>query len=232
MSIDLGVDNLVTMINNVNDQPIIINGGDIKSMNRYYNKKIGYYKSILKKNNNTYYSKKIDNLWLQRSNKFKDYFHKLSTNIVRYCVLNNIREIIIGYNKEWKQNINTGRKNNQNFVQIPYGLLIEYLDYKCKEKGIVFTLQEESYTSKCDALSLENVRKHNNYSGCRVKRGLFKSSTGFVINSDVNGSINIMRKCKHEEIEPWVQSLVSSGCVFQPVKLSLDKFTNLTLQDH
>ena len=146
-------------------------------------------------------------------------------------MLNNIREIIIGYNKEWKQNINTGRKNNQNFVQIPYGLLIEYLDYKCKEKGIVFTLQEESYTSKCDALSLENVRKHNNYSGCRVKRGLFKSSTGFVINSDVNGSINIMRKCKHEEVEPWVRSLVFSGCVFQPVKLSLDKFTNLTLQN-
>lgn len=231
LSIDLGVDNLVTMIDNVNDQPIIINGGDIKSMNRYYNKKISHYKSILKKNNNTTTSKRVNNLWLQRTNKFKDYFHKLSTNIIKYCVLNDIREIIVGYNKEWKQNINIGHKNNQNFVQIPYGLLIEYLDYKCKENGIIFTLQEESYTSKCDALSLESIKKHDNYSGCRVKRGLFKSNTGVLVNSDVNGSINIMRKCKHEEVEPWVQSLVSSGCVFQPVKLSLDKFTNLTLQD-
>lgn len=230
LSIDYGVNNLVTMINNVNNQPIIISGGDIKSMNRYYNKKISHYKSTLKKNNNTYSSKRINNLWEQRNDKFKDYFHKLSINIVRYCQLNNISEIIVGYNKEWKQNISIGCKNNQNFVQIPFGLLINYLEYKCKENGIVFTLQEESYTSKCDALSLESVRKHDNYSGKRVKRGLFKSASGVLVNSDVNGSVNIMRKCKREEVEPWVRSLASSGCVFQPVKLSLDEFTKLPLQ--
>lgn len=220
LSIDLGIDNLVTMINNVDNQPIIINGGEIKSINRYFNKKIGEKKSYTKKHNGTYKSQEVSRLYQKRDDILKDTFHKLSLWIIRHCRQRGISTIIVGYNKEWKQNVNLGKKNNQNFVQIPFGKLISYLEYKGALCGISVVLQEESYTSKCDALALESVEKHECYSGKRIKRGLFRSSIGKVINADVNGAINIARKCKGEEIDLWVQSLAHSGCVYQPVKVS------------
>jgi len=39
---------------------------------------------------------------------------------VNFLVSNKINTLVIGKNKLWKQNINIGKKNNQNFVQIPY----------------------------------------------------------------------------------------------------------------
>lgn len=221
LSIDLGVTNLATMINNVDNQPIIINGGEIKSINRYFNKKIGNKKSYTKKHNGTYQSQAISRLYQKRDDILKDAFHKLSTWIIRYCQQKDISTIVVGYNKEWKQNINLGKKNNQNFVQIPFGKLISYLEYKGELCGIKVTLQEEAHTSKCDALALEPVEHHSCYSGKRIKRGLFCSFTGKVVNADVNGAVNIARKCKGEEIDPWVQSLAHSGCVYQPVKVSI-----------
>ncbi|KNF10215.1 transposase, partial [Gottschalkia purinilytica] len=111
LSIDLGIDNLCTMINNVNNQPIIIDGREIKSINRLFNKNLSKYKSISKKVNDRYSTKKIDRLYYKRNNVFKDKFHKVSNYIINYCIDNNISKVIIGYNQEWKQNINIGKTN-------------------------------------------------------------------------------------------------------------------------
>ncbi|WP_298408670.1 IS200/IS605 family accessory protein TnpB-related protein, partial [Ferroplasma sp.] len=111
-----------------------------------------------------------------------------------YALLNNIDTIVIGHNELWKQNVNIGKKNNQNFVQIPFNRLISMIKYKAEEYGIDVILQEESYTSKCSFLDNESIEKHDKYPGKRIKRGLFKSAKGILINADINGSYNIIKK--------------------------------------
>ena len=113
---------------------------------------------------------------------------------MNFLVSNNISTLIIGYNEEWKQNINLGRTNNQAFVNIPFYTFIKQLEYKCKLEGISVILTEESYTSKCSFLDDETIEEHENYLGKRIKRGLFKSAEGKLINADLNGSLNILRK--------------------------------------
>ena len=120
--------------------------------------------------------------------------HKLSRQVVNYLALNDINTLIIGKNIGQKQNIKLGKRNNQNFVQIPFNDFIGQLSYKCRQVGINVILTEESYTSKCSFLDNEAVQKHQSYLGKRIKRGLFKSSTGKLINADVNGACNILRK--------------------------------------
>ena len=190
-SIDLGVNNLATIGSNVL-KPIIINGKPLKSINQYYNKKLAKLKSELKNENKT--SNRIKSLTNKRNNKVNDYLHKTSRLITNYLVSNNINTLIIGKNKEWKQDVNIGKRNSQNFVQIPHSRLINMLVYKCKLKGITVITTEESYTSKCSFLDNEHIKKHKEYLGKRVKRGLFQSSKGLLINADLNGSLNILKK--------------------------------------
>ena len=190
-SIDLGLDNLATISSNV-VEPFIINGRPLKSINQYYNKEKARLQSHLKGNKKT--SKRINSITNKRNNKVKDYLHKSSRKIVNFLVSNNISTLIIGYNEEWKQNINLGKKNNQAFVNIPFYTFIKQLDYKCKLEGINVILTEESYTSKCSFLDGESLEEHENYLGKRIERGLFKSSKGKLINADLNGSLNILRK--------------------------------------
>ena len=190
-SIDLGLDNLATVSSNV-VKPFIINGRPLKSINQYYNKEKARLQSHLKGNKKT--SKRIYSITNKRNNKVKDYLHKSSRKIVNFLVSNNISTLIIGYNEEWKQNINLGRTNNQNFVGIPFYTFIKQLEYKCKLEGINVIFTEESYTSKCSFLDNEPIEKHENYLGKRIKRGLFKSAKGKLINADLNGSLNILRK--------------------------------------
>ena len=102
--------------------------------------------------------------------------------------------LFIGYNKEWKQDVNLGSKTNQNFVYLPHRRLINILTYKCQDVGIEVIELNEAYTSKCSFLDNEEVCYQRNYKGRRVKRGMFISSGGVLINSDVNGSYNIMMK--------------------------------------
>jgi transposase, IS605 orfB family len=113
---------------------------------------------------------------------------------VNFLVSNDISTLIIGYNEEWKQNINLGRTNNQSFVNIPFYTFINQLDYKCKLEGVNVILTEESYTSKCSFLDGESLEEHENYLGKRIERGLFKSAKGKLINADLNGSLNILKK--------------------------------------
>ena len=204
-SIDLGLNNLITFSSNV-AKPFIINGKPIKSINQYYNKRISKFKSKLP--NNKKVSKHINNLYKRRSHKIDDYFHKVSRKLVNHLVSNRINTLVIGYNKGWKQDINIGERNNQNFVQVPFQRLIQMLVYKCNDCGINVVLQEESYTSKCSFLDNESIRKHDEYVGRRVKRGLFKTKNGNLINADLNGSLNILKKYLIKQ-EVWNEELFS-----------------------
>ena len=174
-SIDLGLNNLATVASNV-VEPFIINGRPLKSINQYWNKEKARLQAHLKGNKKT--SKRINSITNKRNNKVKDYLHKSSRRIVNFLVSNNISTFIIGYNEEWKQNINLGRTNNQSFVNIPFYTFINQLDYKCKLEGVNVILTEESYTSKCSFLDGETIEEHENYLGKRIKRGLFKSAEG------------------------------------------------------
>ena len=155
-SIDLGVDNIATMIL-PNENPILFNGRQVKAKNQYFNKRISKLKSELTNNKKT--SKQIRNLYDKRDNQLSDIFHKLSRMIVNKLVSNEIGNIVVGYNKGWKDSINIGKRNNQTFVQISFDRFIEYLKYKCKMVGINLIIHEESYTSKC-ALMIFMEEKH------------------------------------------------------------------------
>ena len=189
-SIDLGVNNLCTFTSNIG-QSIIYNGRPLKSINQYYNKKKATLQSELECNKRT--SKRIRRITLRRNNKVKDYLHKVTSKIVDYMETNSIHILFIGKNAGWKEGINLGVKMNQTFVSIPYNKLIEMLQYKCKLKGFKVVLVNEAYTSKCSFLDNELICKHETYKGKRIKRGLFQTQKGILINADVNGSFNIMR---------------------------------------
>lgn len=160
-SIDLGINNLITMGSNV-IKPIIINGRPIKSINQYYNKML----SKGKKRN------------VKRNFKVDDYLHKASKYLVNHLVSNDIPILVIGHNKGWKQDTNIGKVNNQKFVQIPHSKFIDMIKYKCDKAGINVIITEESYTSKCSFKDSEDLKFHKTYLGKRVKRGLFKNSDG------------------------------------------------------
>ena len=194
VGIDLGLNNLATVGGN-NLKPIIINGKPLKAINQYYNKKLAILKSRQDKcNNKNVNSKRIKNLTLKRNNKINDYLHKSSRILVNRLVSNQVSKIIIGHNKEWKQDINIGKKNNQNFVQIPFNNFIQMIEYKAQLEGIGVITREESYTSKCSFMDNEEIKKKESYSGKRIKRGLYMTSTGRIINADLNGALNILKK--------------------------------------
>ena len=146
------------------------------------------------KPNNKKYSKNMLRMTNKRNNKVNDYVHKSTKHIINYCLTNNIGKLIIGNNKNWKQNSNLGKRNNQNFVNIPFASIINKLKYKCELFGIEFIETEESYTSKCSFIDNEEIKYHEEYVGERIKRGLFRSKSGYLINADINGSLNIIRK--------------------------------------
>lgn len=219
-SIDLGLNNLITFSSNVT-KPFIINGKPIKSINQYYNKQISKFKSKLP--NNKRVSKHINNLYKRRSHKIDDCFHKVSNKLVNHLVSNRVNTLVIGYNKGWKQDIKLGKRNNQNFVQVPFQRLINMLIYKCNGCGINVVLQEESYTSKCSFLDNEPIRKHDKYAGRRVKRGLFKTKKDNIINADLNGSLNILKKYLIKQ-EVWNEDLFSD-CIEVCSIPTLKKYT-------
>ena len=193
-SIDLGVDNLVTMTNNIGLNPIIINGKGIKSINQYYNKRLAKEKSLLKIRHDKDWSKKLDAITFKRHQRIKNYMHNASSYIIKWCVENEIDTLVVGKNKEWKQNASMSKGNNQKFVDIPYQMLLQQLKYKCENVGINYIETEESYSSGTSFLDGEEPIKQNYGKSRRIERGLFRTNKGLLINSDVNGSLQIMMK--------------------------------------
>ena len=193
-SIDLGVDNLVTMTNNIGLNPIIINGKGIKSINQYYNKRLAKEKSLLKIRHGKDWSKKLDSITFKRYQRIKNYMHNSSAYVIKWCVENDIDTLVVGKNKEWKQNVDMSTQSNQKFVNIPYQMLLQQLQYKCENVGIKYVETEESYSSGTSFLDGEEPVKQNYDKSRRIERGLFRSNYGLLINSDVNGSLQIMMK--------------------------------------
>lgn len=195
-SIDLGLNNLATVVTNDGDNPILISGGKIKSINQYYNKITSKKKALLPYN--VFTSKSLDRLWLKRNNKISYEIHKITKFLANYFDERDVSKVIIGNNSGWKSGINLGKRNNQNFVSIPYSKFINQLTYKCQLLGITVITREESYTSKASFLDYDEIPNYKDetipkFSGKRIKRGLYKSTTR-KINADVNGAYNIMVK--------------------------------------
>lgn len=194
IGIDLGLDNFATITNNCGLIPLVINGKGLKSINQYYNKQISYYKSIAKRVNKLDYTNRMRTLTFKRNNKVEDYIHKASRFVVDYCRNNEINIIIIGNNKNWKQNSNMNKKVNQNFISIPYCSFINKVQYKAEEFGIQVIITEEGYTSGTSFLDDELPIKENYNKSRRKYRGLFISNKGIKINADINGSYQIIKK--------------------------------------
>jgi putative transposase len=127
---------------------------------------------------------------------------------VNQLVSKGVNTLIIGKNNGWKQDTKMGKVGNQNFVQIPFNKFISMLTYKCDLVGIDVKVVTEEYTSKCSFLDNEEIGKHDVYMGKRKHRGLFVSSAGKTINADVNGSYNILRKCKPNAFADGVLGVV------------------------
>ena len=210
MAIDPGVSNFAACVTNTGSKPFIIDGRKIKSFNQYFNKrkaqlttKLTQGKNQTKKFRRT--SKKLTAISRKRRNRLRDFFYKAAHIICRRAKEENIELIVYGHNIGQKQEINTGRANNQNFVQIPYMTFFNILQWVGSKYGIAVDTQEESYTSKADFFANDDIpayKKGNEqkyiFSGRRIKRGLYKSGTGKVLNADVNGAANILRKNKND----------------------------------
>lgn len=195
-AIDLGLNNLATVVTNDGDNPILISGRKIKSINQYYNKMTSKKKSLLPYN--VFTSKSLDRLWLKRNNKISYEIHKVTKYLANYFDERDVSKVIIGNNSGWKNGINLGKRNNQNFVNIPYTKFINQLTYKCELLGITVIVREESYTSKASFLDYDEIPNYRDevipkFSGKRIKRGLYRS-TFRKINADVNGAYNTMVK--------------------------------------
>ena len=193
-SIDLGVDNLMTITTNCGVKPLVINGKPLKSINQYYNKNISEMRSELKKRHNADWSKEMQRFTIKRNNKVDDYIQKSTKMVIDFCKENNIDTLVCGYNSGWKQESDMIKKVNQTFVSIPHESIINRLSYKCETVGILFKTPEESYTSGTSFLDGEEPVKENYDKSRRVNRGLFISNNCTKINADVNGSYQITKK--------------------------------------
>lgn len=201
LSIDLGVDNLATCVSTVGT-PFIMNGRKLKSINHKWNKELARLRSIsMKQKLKT--TKRIQNITTKRNNQVNDIIKKSARYIINYCIKNSIGTLIVGYNADFKRHSNIGKVYNQNFIQIPLGDLIKQLEFLCWKYQIDYIEQEESYTSKSSFLDKDVLPEYKaeqpyggTFSGKRIKRGLYQSKNGTILNADVNGAANILRKCK------------------------------------
>lgn len=202
LGIDLGINNLCTCVTNTGAS-FIIDGRKLKSINQYYNKINAKLQSIKDKQKIERTTLRQKRIARKRNNRINDYLSKAARTIVNYCLNNDIGKLVLGYNEDFQRNSNIGSINNQNFVNIPYGKLRDKLIYLCKLYGIEFKLQEESYTSKASFFDGDEIPIYDKenpqeyiFSGKRIKRGLYQTSTGKLINADCNGALNILRKSK------------------------------------
>jgi putative transposase len=211
LGIDLGLTNIVTAVDNIGNKPLIIKGGVVKSVNQFYNKQLARYKSLARKCNDTDITNKIRALHRKRNNKVRDFVHKTSRRVINHCISNNIGTIVIGYNERWKQEINIGKRNNQNFVSVPFVKLVQLLEYKAEMVGMKVIRTSEEYTSQtCSCCGI--VRKAS-----RKYRGLYAcKDCGTVLNADVNAAMNILQKEIPEST--WIGD---RGCLSRPVVLTI-----------
>ena len=206
LAIDLGVNNLCTCVTNIG-KSFIVDGKKLKSINQFFNKQNAKLQSIKDKQNIKRQTKQQYLISRKRKNRVDDYINKTCRYIINYCLINYIGTLVIGYNQSFQNKTNLGRKNNQIFTQLPFGKIREKLEYLCKRYNINYILQEESYTSKAsffdnDELPIYNADNPQTYefSGKRIKRGLYQTKNNYLFNADCNGALNILRKSKAVDV--------------------------------
>ena len=221
LAIDLGIDNLCTCITS-SGKSFIVDGKKLKSFNQWYNKETSRLNSIKDKQKIKGYTKKLYRIVTKRSNRISDILHKSCKYIINYCIDNNIDTVVCGMNKDFQRYSNLGKVNNQKFTQIPFGKIRNILNYLCELNGINFIEQEESYTSKASFWDRDEIpvfssesKVNYDFSGKRVHRGLYCSKNGMLLNADINGSLNILRKSNVVSLE----ALYSRGVLNPPLRI-------------
>jgi len=221
-SCDIGLNNLAALTSDKPGfVPRCVNGRPVKSINQFYNKRRAEIQSDLATRHNRHMSQRLERLTTKRTRRIDQYLHTASRRLIDLLVAEGIGTLVIGQNLLWKQHTHLGKRNNQNFVNVPHARFIEMLIYKAELVGIQVCTTEESYTSKAsfldaDPLPVYDPQRQESlvFSGKRVKRGLYRAADGRHINADVNGSYNIIRKAA-----PDAFAQGSRGCVVHPVRL-------------
>ena len=224
LALDLGTNNLVTAVSNKGNS-FIIDGRKLKSINQWFNKENARLQSIKDKQ---HFGRKTTNrqkaIAKDRNNKVNDYMNKAARKVIDYCINNDIGTLVVGYNKTFQRNTDMGKRNNQTFVNIPYGQLRDKLAYLCELNDIAFVKQEESYTSKASFWDKDTIPVYNDdnpkeyqFSGKRIHRGQYKTKSGKTLNADVNGALNIMRKSSVVDMS----ILYGRGDVDTPVRIRI-----------
>ena len=222
LAIDLGINNLISAVTD-EGQSFIIDGRRLKAINQWYNKENARLQSIKDKQQ---YGKKPTNRQKantrERNNQVNDYMNKATRKVINYCIEHDIGKLVVGYNEDFQRSTDLGRKNNQTFVNIPYGRLRDKLEYLCRLNGIEYVKQEESYTSQAsfwdqDEIPVYQAEDNNQYrfSGKRISRGRYRTAEGKLLNADINGALNILRKSKVVDL----QVLYHRGEVDTPVRI-------------
>ena len=223
LGIDFGLDNLATCVTS-DGSAFIVDGKNLKSYNRLYNKENARLQALKDKQGIKGMTRRQCLNLRKRNRRVNHAMSVAARRIVNYCLQNQIGNIVVGYNLDWKREIKIGKQNNQNFVQIPHGKLREKLDYLCELYGIRYVEQEESYTSKASFFDNDflptydaNEEQRCKFSGRRITRGQYKTAKGIVLNAGVNGALNILRKCSLISLA----ALQDRGCVNQPRRIRI-----------
>lgn len=229
--IDLGTRNLAAIATNNKEFPqLLVPGGPLLSMNALFNKRLAKLRSELKQNKTKRGKKRlkkgIKKLCRKRNFRMKNLLHVVTNEVANQLASAGVTHLVVGKNIGWKQEVNLGKKNDQNFVNIPHAKFIDMLKYKWEKMGRTFETVEESYTSKCSFLDKEDIKKHEHYKGNRKTRGLFVTEKGFKMNADINGGGNILRKGISNAFDLWSDSDLIKGFVVSPRRLKMSKSRN------
>jgi IS605 OrfB family transposase len=223
IGIDFGLDNLATVVS-TKGESFIIDGKHIKSINQWFNKRRSHLRSYKDKQGIKGLTKQEAWLSYRRNNQIRDYLSKSAKYIIDFCIQRQIGTIVVGYNPTLKQGINLGTRNNQNFTSIPIFTLRAKLESLCTRYGINYVEQEESYTSQSSFLDNDPLPVYNadnpttvKFSGKRIKRGLYRTSKGYLVSSDANGAANILRKSNNKLDFQRVDRV----CLTQPVRVRI-----------
>lgn len=222
LAIDFGLNNLATCVD-TNGASFLVDGRKLKSINQWFNKENARLQSIKDLQGIKQLTERQARVYTNRSNKVRDYLNKTARLIINHCINTRIERLIVGFNIGIKDGINIGSRNNQNFVQIPFYSLRNKLKSLCERYSLIYQEQEESYTSKASAIDGDELPVYNadkpatyQFSGKRIKRGLYRSKEGHLINSDCNGAVNIGRKSKQNGFTG-----LDSGCLAQPLRIKI-----------
>lgn len=226
MGVDLGMDNLAAGVT-TKQTSFVIDGKRLKSVNQWFNKRNSQLQSEKDKQGIKKFTNQQSRITDRRNHRVRDYLNKAARYIVNHCIDNGIGKVVVGYNPGMKQNSNMGTRNNQNFVQVPIFTLRLKLKSLCDRYGIAFVEQEESYTSKSSFVDGDPIPVYNadnpvefKGSGKRIKRGLYRTKKGWLINADINGAANILKK-HLESSQNELRFGLGRGCLAQPLRVKI-----------